>query len=83
MTLDYGFLAGAEDEFEGLLRAWCAALSAEKMDTLSIFTSEPSPACKRICTLGREIEAFNMWSPGIAEPADSDQHGLHVDPIHF
>jgi hypothetical protein len=83
LTLDYGFLASAEDEFEGLLRAWCAALSAEKIDTLSIFTSEPSPASKRICALGREIEAFNMWSPGIAEPPDSDQHGLYIDPIYF
>ena len=83
VTLDYGFIAGAENEFEGLLRAWCAALSSEKIDTLSIFTSEPSPGCERICALGREIEAFNMWSPGIAEPPDSEQHGLYVDPIYF
>jgi hypothetical protein len=83
LTLDYGFFEGAEDEFEGLLKAWCATLATDKIDTLSIFTSEQSAGCARICQLGREIEAFNMWSPGIPVPADSQLRGLYVDPIYF
>jgi len=81
--LDYGFLPGAEDELEALLRARCTRLTEEKIDTLSMFTSGPSAGCQRICTIGREIEQFNMWSPGIAEPRDSVEHGLYVDPIYF
>jgi hypothetical protein len=83
LVLDYGFLAGAEDELERLLRAWCAALAAERIDTLSIFTSESSPGSARICALGREIEPFNMWSPGITEGRNSNQCGLYVDPVYF
>ncbi len=83
LVLDYGFMPDAVDELEALLRAWCARLAAEKVDTVSIFTSEPSPGCSRICALAREIEPFNMWSPGIAEPGDSLQHGLYVDPVYF
>jgi len=83
LVLDYGFLGGFDDELESLLRAWCARLTEEKIDTLSIFTSGPSPGCERICALGRAIEEFNMWSPGIAAPWDSVEHGLYVDPIYF
>jgi hypothetical protein len=83
LVLDYGFLPGAEDELEGLLRAWCTALTTEKIDTLSIFTSELSLGCARICAFGGDVESFNMWSPGIAEPTDSTQHGLYVDPVYF
>ncbi|HUA36233.1 MAG TPA: hypothetical protein VMA09_21680 [Candidatus Binataceae bacterium] len=83
LALDYGFLPGGEDDLEKLLRARCTTLAAEKIDTLSIFSSEPSPGCARLCSLGREAEPFNMWSPGIAEPADSISHGLYVDPIYF
>jgi hypothetical protein len=37
LVLDYGFLPGAEDELEALLRAWCTRLTEEKIDTLSMF----------------------------------------------
>lgn len=83
LVLDYGFVPGAEDELDALLRGWCGALADKKIDTLSIFTSEPSPGCARICGLGREVEPYNMWSPGIAVPAGSAGRGLYVDPIYF
>ena len=83
LVLDYGFLPGAEDELEDLLRAWCAKLVAQGIDTLSIFTSSPSAGSARICSLGSEVESFNMWSPGIAEGPDALQNGLYVDAIYF
>ena len=83
LVLDYGFLPGAEDELEQLLLAWCARLVADRIDSLSIFTSEPSLGSARICALGAEIEPFNMWSPGIAEGRNSGENGLYVDPVYF
>jgi hypothetical protein len=83
LVLDYGFLSGAEDELKQLLGAWCATLVADRIDTLSIFTSEPSPGSARICALGAEMERFNMWSPGIAEGRNSSEYGLYVDPVYF
>ena len=81
LVLDYGFLPGAESELEALLRAWCARLAAEKIDTLSIFTSEPSPGCERIRSLAREIEPFNMWTSRHRRTAGFSQRGLYVDPF--
>jgi hypothetical protein len=83
MVLDYGFMPGAENELESLLRAWCAELAALTIDTLSIFTSAPSAGSARISSLGYEVESFNMWSPGIAEGRDALQNGLYVDAIYF
>ena len=83
LVLDYGFLPDAENELEALLRAWCARLAEEDIDMLSIFTSEPSPGCRQILALGRNVEPFNMWSPGIPESRDATQYGLYVDPVYF
>jgi hypothetical protein len=83
LVLDYGFLPGAESELEALLRAWCARLAEEKIEMLSIFTSESSPGSGRILALGCDVEPFNMWSPGISESRDSTQNGLYVDPVYF
>ncbi|MGC1189412.1 MAG: hypothetical protein WA861_02435 [Candidatus Binatus sp.] len=83
LVLDYAFRPGAEREFEALLRAWCRSCHARGIDTLSIFTSPSSPGVETLRSLAREIEPFNMWSPGVAEPPDSPSRGLYVDPIYF
>ncbi len=83
LVLDYAFRPGAEREFEALLRAWCRSSHERGIDTLSIFTSPSSPGVDTLRPLAREIEPFNMWTPGIAEPPDTRDHGLYVDPIYF
>ena len=83
LVLDYAFVPGAEDEFDSLLRAWCGALNSRGMDMLSIFTSPASPGAELLRCLGCEVEAFNMWSPGIGVPPGAEAHGLYVDPIYF
>jgi hypothetical protein len=83
MVLDYAFMPGAEREFEALIRAWCGSIHKGGMDTLSIFTSPASPGVETLRTLAREVEPYNMWTPGIPEGPDAREHGLYVDPIYF
>lgn len=83
VVLDYAFRRRAEREFEALLRAWCCWIQERGMDTLSIFTSPSSPGVELLRSLACEVEPFNMWTPGIAEPHDTRDHGLYVDPIYF
>jgi len=83
LVLDYGFLPGAEDELEALLRAWCGWLAARDLDTLSIFTSERSPGYERIRGLADAVDAFDMWTPGIPEPAGAPERGLYTDQVYF
>ena len=83
VVLDYAFRPGAEGEFETLLRAWCGRIQESGMDTMSIFTSPSSPGVEILRSLAREVEPFNMWTPGIAEPPGTQEHGLYVDPIYF
>jgi GNAT superfamily N-acetyltransferase len=83
MVLDYAFAPGAEDAFERLLRAWCGWLAGRGVDALSIFTSPASPGAGLLRALAGEVEAFDMWTPGIEAPADVVRHGVYVDPIYF
>lgn len=83
LVLDYGFLPGAEDELERLLRGWCGWLAERGMDTLSIFTSENSRGYEMLRGLASTIEAFDCWTPGIAVPAGAEHRGLYVDQAYF
>ncbi len=83
IALDWGFIPGAEDEFEALLRAQCGWLSNRGLDTLSLFTSEASAGYERVRALASELERFVVISFGIPEPAGAAARGLYVDPIYF
>ena len=83
VVLDHAYAPGAEAAFEGLLRAWCGWLAGRGMDRLSIFASPPSPGAELLRALAGEVEAFNMWTPGIEAPNDAEARGLYIDPIYF
>ena len=83
LALDWGFLPGAEDEFEALIRAQCGWLSDRGLDRLSLFTSEASAGYERVRVLASELERFVVISFGIPEPAGAAARGLYVDPIYF
>jgi hypothetical protein len=83
LVLDYGFGDGAEGELEALLRAWCGWLAERGFDTLSVFTSERSPGYEKLHGLAAEVDAFDMWTPGIAVPSGAEERGLYVDQIYF
>ncbi len=83
VVLDYAFMPGGEEDFEKLLRSWCAMLAARGMDRLTIFSSRNSPGVDLLRRLASETEEFFMWSPGLAVPAGADTRGLYVDPVYF
>ena len=83
LVLDYGFLPGAEDQLESLLRAWCAELAARDFDTLSILTSERSPGYELLRGLARRIDAFDFWTPGQDPPPGHERRGLYTDHVYF
>jgi hypothetical protein len=83
LALDWGFVAGAEDEFQGLLRAQCEWLCGRGIDRLSIFTSEASAGYDRVCALANELERFVVIAFGLPEPPGAATRGLYVDPIYF
>ncbi|MHB8528949.1 MAG: hypothetical protein ACYC8V_05470, partial [Caulobacteraceae bacterium] len=83
VLLDYGFAPGSEREFEALLRAWCGWLAQQGMDRLSIFTSPASRGAGLITALASEVEAFNLWTPGIPVPPGAASRALYIDPIYF
>lgn len=83
LALDWGFVVGAEDEFEALLRAQCGWLANRGLDRLSVFTSEPSAGYDRVRELASELERYVVISFGIPEPPGAATRGLYVDPIYF
>ena len=83
LVLDYGFAPGADDELESLLRACCGRLAERGFDTLSVFTSERSPGVGRLRGLASELDAFDMWTPGILVPERAAERGLYVDQVYF
>jgi hypothetical protein len=83
LALDYGFSDGAVEQLELLLRAWCGWLGRRGFDTLSVFTSERSSGCERLQALAAEVDAFDMWTPGMAVPAGAEERGLYVDQVYF
>ena len=83
IALDWGFLPGAEDEFEALLHGQCGWLRDRGLDRLSLFTSEASAGYDRVRELAGELERFVVISFGIPEPPGASSHGLYVDPIYF
>jgi hypothetical protein len=83
LALDWGFLPGAEDEFEALIRAQCGWLQHRGLDRLSVFTSEASAGYERVRALASELERYVVISFGIPEPPGAATHGLYVDPIYF
>jgi hypothetical protein len=83
LALDWGFLPGAENEFEALLRAQCGWLRDRGLDRLSVFTSEASAGYDSVRALASELERYVVISFGIPEPPGAASRGLYVDPIYF
>lgn len=81
-VLDYGFLPGAEAEFEQLLRVWCGWLSQHGHSELSVLTSEGSPNYPILAKLASQMDAY-LFRMGAPEPEGAAQRGLYVDGIYF
>jgi hypothetical protein len=81
-ALDHGFLPGAEDEFESLLRAWCGWLAERGTTELALYTSEGSPNYRVVKSLASQIDVYD-FRMGVPEPDDAAEHGLYVDAVYF
>jgi hypothetical protein len=81
-VLDHGFLPGAEDELEGLLRAWCGWLAERGTSELAVYTSEGSPNYRAVSGLASQIDVYD-FRMGVAEPEGAAQRGLYVDAVYF
>jgi hypothetical protein len=81
-VLDHGFLPGAEDEFETLIRSWCRKLLDVGTTELSFLTSEGSPGFPLLKRLAFQMDAFD-YKMAIPEPEGAAARGLYVDPVYF
>jgi hypothetical protein len=81
-VLDHGFLPGADDELESLLRAWCGWLAERGTNELAIYTSEGSPNYGVVSRLASEVDVYD-FRMGVAEPAGAKERGLYVDAVYF
>jgi len=82
VVLDHGFVPGAEDELERLLRAWCAHLVDLGHTEVTFITSEGSPAHPIVTSLARHIDPFS-FRMSVPEPEGTRERGLYVDAIYF
>lgn len=82
-VLDFGFLPGAEHEFQSLVRAWCAWLAERGMMDLTAFTSPNTRAWSVFEGPGGEYSTYDLWTPGLEEPAGARARGLYVDHVYF
>ncbi len=81
-ALDYGFLPGADEEFEALVRGWCGWLIPRATTELAVLTSEGSPNYHVVSRLATQMEAYD-FRMGAPEPDGAAQRGLYVDPVYF
>jgi GNAT superfamily N-acetyltransferase len=82
-ALDYGFLPGAEQPFENVVRGACARLSEIGTTELALFTWEGAPSYPIAAALGATFETFDLFTFGIPEPDGTAERGLYVDQIYI
>jgi hypothetical protein len=83
LVLDHGFVPGAEDEYERLLRLAAARAGAAGYDHLSIFTTDPSPTSPILRRLADTIEPYDVVVPFVEEPKGLAERGVYVDQAYF
>jgi hypothetical protein len=81
-ALDHGYLPGAEDDFESLVRAWCGWLAERGTSELALYTSEGSPNYRVVKSLASQIDMYD-FRMGVPEPDGAAQRGLYVDAVYF
>jgi hypothetical protein len=80
VALDHGYVAGAEDEFEQLLRSYCRELLALGHDEVTIMTSEGARGYELIRRLAHRMDPF-AFNIDVPEPPGTTERGL--DAVYF
>jgi hypothetical protein len=82
IVIDYGFVPGAEDSFERLLRSTCASVSEQGHTELMTLTSDGSPNNALARSLARRMDPF-MFRMSVPEPEGAEERGLYIDAVYF
>ena len=82
VALDYGFVPGADDELERLVRSSAADLLTRGHTELMMLTSDASPNNRLLSTQAARMDAF-AFRMAVPEPDGTVDRGLYVDPIYF
>ena len=82
-ALDHGLMPGAEEDYERLLRSWCAELDDGGFAKLVVFTSPMSPGYPVLQDVGGEMLPFDLYLFGPETPEGADRRGVYVDAVYF
>jgi hypothetical protein len=82
LALDYGCLPGHTAELVDLIRSTCARLHDDGITHLVIYTSPGAQLRDTLAPLATRIEPFGRRLR-IAEPPNTAQRGVYIDPIYF
>jgi hypothetical protein len=82
IVIDHGFLPGAEDDFERLVRAACAALVEDGHTELMLLTSDGSPHDALMRRLTDRLDPF-LFRMAVPEPEGAESRGLYIDAVYF
>ena len=82
-ALDHGLMPGAEDDYERLLRSWCAHLDDRGFAKLVVFTSPLSPGYPVLLGVGGAMLPFDLYLFGPEMPEGADRRGVYVDAVYF
>jgi hypothetical protein len=82
LVLDTGFTPGVEHELVALIRAACAALVADGITHLSLFTSPGSPGYTALRPLAARVEPY-LLNMGTSDPPGLAERGIYVDHLYF
>ena len=83
-VMDYGFVAGGEQEFSALLAAACVELDRRGLDQVSIFTSKGARGQKELKGFKGAVEAYR-FNPGMVArmPETAQTNGIYTDHLYF
>lgn len=80
--MDYACIAGAEEEFEALLRTCAARCAKAEIDELTILVHADSGAAHVARRLPHHVESY-LLTLDLDEPESSADRGLYIDPMWF
>lgn len=83
LVLDHGFLPGAEEEYESLIRRAAGRAAIAGYDHVSVFTTDPSPTSRVLRRLAATIERYEVVVPFVEEPLGVAERGVYVDQAYF
>jgi hypothetical protein len=83
LALDYGFEAGAEAEFQDLLRQVLSEVAADGSGELTLFTSPGTRGNEPLTSMASRVEEFVFGGDMAAELDPESTSPIYVDQLYF